>query len=398
MQSRGLTLEEGKERINQSKPLRPVRLLVLFFALCVVFSLISIYTVKHFEIESVVTTVSSSFQPCYYEEPGGLDKWIRPPSSSIHNMSDKELLWRASFVPRIKGYPYPRVPKIAFMFLTKGPLPLAPLWERFLKGHEKFYSVYIHSLPSYQPQFPSSSVFYNRQIPSQSGGGNVDFLISVTWLVHQVSEWGRMNMCDAERRLLANALLDISNEWFILLSESCIPLYKFSFVYHYIMKSKHSFVGAFDDPGPYGRGRYNEHMAPLVNVTKWRKGSQWFEVNRKLAITIVEDTTFHPIFEQYCRPACYVDEHYFPTMLTIQAANVLANRSITWVDWSRGGAHPATFGRNDITEEFFNRVRGGHICLYNNRNSSVCVLFARKFAPSALEPLLHMVDSKVLDY
>lgn len=167
MQSRVLTLEEGKERINQSKPLRPVRLLVLFFALCVVFSLISIYTVKHFEIESVVTTVSSSFQPCYYEEPGGLDKWIRPPSSLIHNMSDEELLWRASFVPRIKGYPYPRVPKIAFMFLTKGPLPLAPLWERFLKGHEKFYSIYIHSLPSYQPQFPPSSVFYSRQIPSQ---------------------------------------------------------------------------------------------------------------------------------------------------------------------------------------------------------------------------------------
>ncbi|KAL9330701.1 hypothetical protein ACSQ67_000311 [Phaseolus vulgaris] len=295
-------------------------------------------------------------------------------------MSDKELLWRASFVPRIKNYPYPRVPKIAFMFLTKGPMPLAPLWERFLKGHEKLFSIYIHSLPSYQPQFPPSSVFYGRQIPSQ------------------VSEWGRMSMCDAERRLLANALLDFSNEWFILLSESCIPIYNFSFIYHYIMKSKHSFVGAFDDPGPFGRGRYNENMAPLVNITKWRKGSQWFEVNRKLAITIVEDSTFHPIFEQYCRPACYVDEHYFPTMLTIQAANVLANRSITWVDWSRGGAHPATFGRNDINEEFFNRVRGGHRCLYNNRNSSVCVLFARKFAPSALEPLLHMVDSKVLDY
>ncbi|XP_020222394.1 glycosyltransferase BC10 [Cajanus cajan] len=382
MQSRGVPLEEGKERSNQSKglPLRPLKLLVLFLALCVVFSVISIYTVKHFGIESVVTTVSSSFQPCYDEEPGGLDKWIMPPLKLIHNMSDKELLWRASFVPRIKVYPYPRVPKIAFMFLTKGPLPLAPLWERFLKGHEKLFSIYIHSLPSFQPQFPPSSVFYNRQIPSK------------------ISEWGRMSMCDAERRLLANALLDISNEWFILLSESCIPLYKFSFVYHYLMKSKHSFVGAFDDPGPFGRGRYNENMAPLVNITKWRKGSQWFEVNRKLAINIVEDTTFYPKFEQYCRPACYVDEHYFPTMLTIQAGNVLANRSITWVDWSRGGAHPATFGRADITEEFFNRVRGGHKCLYNNRNSSVCVLFARKFAPSALEPLLHMVDSKVLDF
>lgn len=156
-------------------------------------------------------------------------------------------------------------------------------------------------------------------------------------------------------------------------------------------------MGAFDDHGPYGRGRYNLNMVPLVNITQWRKGSQWFEVNRKLAINIVEDTTFYPKFEQYCRPPCYVDEHYFPTMLTILAGNVLANRSITWVDWSRGGAHPGTFGRTDITEEFFNRVRGGHRCLYNNRNSSVCFLFARKFAPSALEPLVHM-DSKVLGF
>ena len=206
-----------------------------------------------------------------------------------------------------------------------------------------------------------------------------------------------MSMCDAERRLLANALLDISNEWFILLSESCIPLYSFSAIYHYVMKSKYSFIGAFDDPGPYGRGRYNENMAPLVNITEWRKGSQWFEINRKLAINIVEDTTFYPKFEQFCRPACYVDEHYFPTMLTIQARNLLANRSITWVDWSRGGAHPATFGRTDITEEFFKRVRKGHQCLYNNRNSSVCYLFARKFAPSALEPLLQ-IEPRVLGF
>lgn len=170
MQSRVMPLEEGKERTNQSRglPLRLLRLLVLFLAACLVFSIISIYTIKHFGIESVVTTVSSSFQPCY-EEPSGFDfeKWIRPPSNLIHNMSDKELLWRASFVPRIKKYPFKRDPKIAFMFLTKGPLPLAPLWERFLKGHERLYSIYIHSLPSYRPQFPPSSVFYNRQIPSQ---------------------------------------------------------------------------------------------------------------------------------------------------------------------------------------------------------------------------------------
>lgn len=168
MQSRVGASEEGKERSNQTKTLtqRSLRLLVVFVALCVVFSIISIYSIKHFGIESVVTTMSSSFQPCY-EEPVSLEKWVRPPLNLIHNMSDKELLWRASLVPKIKNYPFHRVPKIAFMFLTKGPLPLAPLWERFLKGHEKFYSIYVHSLPSYQAQFPTSSVFYKRQIPSQ---------------------------------------------------------------------------------------------------------------------------------------------------------------------------------------------------------------------------------------
>lgn len=385
MQGRAVSSEEGKDlpvanRTNQTKalPLRLLQLFVLFLLVCIAFSGISIYTVRRFGIQSMVTTARSSFQPCY-EEANSLDRWIQPPSDLLHNMSDKELFWRATLVPKIKKYPFRRVPKIAFMFLTKGPLPLAPLWERFFKGHEGLYSIYIHSHPSFHAHFHPWSVFNRRQIPSQ------------------VSEWGRMSMCDAEKRLLANALLDISNERFILLSESCIPLYNFSLIYHYIMKSGYSFMGAFDDPGPYGRGRYNLNMAPEVNISQWRKGSQWFEINRKLAINIVEDATYHLKFETFCRPACYVDEHYFPTMLTIEAGHLLANRSITWVDWSRGGAHPATFGRSDITEEFLRRISKNHRCTYNKRNSSTCFLFARKFAPSALHPLLELAP-KVLGY
>ncbi|KAH9616362.1 hypothetical protein KSS87_006967 [Heliosperma pusillum] len=208
--------------------------------------------------------------------------------------------------------------------------------------------------------------------------------------VIELAEWGKMSMCDAEKRLLANALLDISNEWFVLLSESCVPLYNFSIIHNYISRSKYSFMGVFDDPGPFGRGRYNENMAPEVNITQWRKGSQWFELNRRLAINIVEDNIFYQKFEAFCKPHCYVDEHYFPTMLHIRAGEFLANRSITFVDWSRGGAHPATFGRGDITEDFFKRIVGNKACKYNDQNSSTCYLFARKFAPSALQPLLQL--------
>ncbi|RAL43902.1 unnamed protein product [Cuscuta campestris] len=373
MQSRG-SLEEGKDlsvrSTNQYKPL-PLRLLqflLLFLGICVAFSLVSMYTVRYFGIQTTVPMLQSGLESCY-QEISSLENWIRPPSHLLHNLNDTELLWRASFVPQVKDYPFKRKPRIAFMFLTRGPLPLAPLWEKFFKGNEELYSIYIHSLPSYTPDFNTSSVFYGRQIPSQ------------------VAEWGRMNMCDAERRLLANALLDISNEWFVLLSEACIPLHNFSIVYHYISRSRYSFMGAVDDQGPYGRGRYNAKMSPTVNLTDWRKGSQWFEVNRKLAVDIIKDEVYYPKFEQFCRPACYVDEHYFPTMLSMESPGLLANRSLTWVDWSRGGPHPATYGKGDITDQLFKKI-SDKTCFYNNQLTNLCFLFARKFAPSALDPLL----------
>uniref|UniRef100_A0A1D1Z146 Uncharacterized protein n=1 Tax=Anthurium amnicola TaxID=1678845 RepID=A0A1D1Z146_9ARAE len=382
MQLRVPPPEDGKDSSQRPQPrvfpLKILKFLLLFLALGVGFLLVSMYMTHYFGVQSLVSATRASFQPCI-EEPSALSHWLRTPSNLMHSMTDEELLWRASFTPLVKKYPFKRVPKIAFMFLTKGPLPLYPLWERFLGGHEGLYSIYIHSLPSYQADFPPTSPFYGRHIPSQ------------------VSEWGQMSMCDAERRLLANALLDISNDWFVLLSESCIPLSNFSIVYTYIMRSHYSFVGVFDDPGPHGRGRYHVNMIPEVNLSQWRKGSQWFEVNRKVALSIVQDVAYYPKFKEFCKPHCYVDEHYFPTMLTIEVPHLLANRSITWVDWSRGGAHPATFGLGDITEAFLKRILEGERCLNNGQPSTVCFLFARKFAPNTLQPLLHLAP-KVLGF
>ncbi|KAL3500660.1 hypothetical protein ACH5RR_039753 [Cinchona calisaya] len=360
----------------RASPNRLLHLLVLFLGLCFIFSVVSVYMIRHHGANDVVATL---MQPCFEKELVSLECWIKPPSKLLHSMSDEELFWRASSPPRIKKYPFNRVPKIAFMFLTKGPLPLVPLWERFFKEHSGLYEIYVHSLPSYQADFPPTSAFYRRQIPSQ------------------VAKWGRMSICDAERRLLANALLDINNEWFVLLSESCIPLYNFSIICNYITKSKYSFVGAFDDPALIRRGHYDENMAPEVEISQWRKGSQWFQINRKLALFIVADTKFYPKFNEFCRPPCVGDEHYFPTVLTIQAPDLLANRSITWVDWSREGAHPATFGSTNITEQLMKRMLENNTCPYNNQPTSICYLFARKFAPSALEPLF-LLAPKYLGY
>ncbi|PIN22803.1 hypothetical protein CDL12_04481 [Handroanthus impetiginosus] len=366
-----ISLEEAQNQktINQfiprNLPIKLLPMLLLLGVIGIVILYINIYTNQY----AIVTKTPSKIQKCV-QETKNLESWIKPPSSLFHDMNDTELFWRASFVPKVNKYPFKRTPKIAFMFLTRGPLPMAALWERFFKGNEKLYSIYVHSLPSYRPEFLPSSAFYRRHILSQ------------------VAEWGMMSMCDAERRLLANALLNISNEWFVLLSEACIPLRNFSTIYHYISNSQFSFIGAFDEPGPNGRGRYNEKMSPEVNITDWRKGSQWFEINRKLAVDIIQDNFYYPKFKKFCKPDCYVNEHYFPTMLSIESPHLLANRSLTWVDWSRGGPHPATFGKDDITDDFFREILHEETCVYNDQPNSPCFLFARKFSPSALDRLL----------
>ena len=85
----------------------------------------------------------------------------------MHSMDDNELFWQASMVSRVQQFPYKHVPKVAFMFLVKGPIPLAPLWELFFKGHEGFYSIYVHPHPSYNASVPEDSVFHGRKIPSK---------------------------------------------------------------------------------------------------------------------------------------------------------------------------------------------------------------------------------------
>lgn len=139
-------------------------------------------------------------------------------------------------------------------------------------------------------------------------------------------------------------------------------------------------------------------MDPVIKLSQWRKGSEWFELNRELAINIVADSKYYSLFRKYCRPTCYPDEHYIPTYLNMFHGALNANRSVTWVDWSRVGPHPATFGRASVTEDFIQSIRSyGTACTYNSKPTSVCYLFARKFAPSALEPLLNMT-STVLDF
>ncbi|KAG5240416.1 hypothetical protein OIU77_011998 [Salix suchowensis] len=334
---------------------------------------------SQFSVSAAPTeTVPLATLPAFKLPRIGLKEHLKVPDVK-HDMDEKELLWRASMTPRIREYPFDRVPKVAFMFLTKGPVLMAPLWEKFFQGHEGMYSIYVHSSPSYNESKPESPVFHGRRIPSKD------------------VQWGSTNIIEAERRLLANALLDISNQRFVLLSESCIPIFDFSTVYTHLMNSTKNHVESYVLNGPVGNGRYDPRMRPVIKIEQWRKGSQWFEMDRDLAIDVVSDQKYFPLFQKHCKRKCYADEHYLPTFVSMKHPERNSNRSLTWVDWSRGGAHPAKFSRTRVTVELLERMRSGSKCMYNGNSTSTCFLFARKLCPDALDRLLRFAP-KVMHF
>ncbi|GJU06405.1 putative glycosyl transferase 14 [Tanacetum coccineum] len=113
-------------------------------------------------------------------------------------------------------------------------------------------------------------------------------------------------------------------------------------------------------------------MAPNITIQDWRKGSQWFEINRDLALAIVVEQKYYSLFKEYCHPPCYNDEHYLPTLVNMLYGKVNSNLTVTYVDWSIPAPHPRRFVGNEITEELLNTIRFGSTeCVYNGNMTPV---------------------------
>nr|XP_011463539.1 PREDICTED: uncharacterized protein LOC101304332 isoform X2 [Fragaria vesca subsp. vesca] len=289
-------------------------------------------------------------------------------------------------------------PKVAFLFLN---------------GDAAKFSIYIHSEPGFvlDETTTRSAFFFGRQLNNS---------IQVVW--------GESSMIEAEQLLFEEALYDPANQRFVLLSDSCVPLHNFSYIYNYIMSSPNSFVDSFIDVK--GR-RYDPKMSPTIPKERWRKGSQWITLVRKHAEIVVDDDTVFPLFRKFCKrwpPTplsfrrrllainwtsklplsifqkhrnCIPDEHYVQTLLAISGLdNELEQRGVTYTLWNQSTIkgkkkswHPLTFDYADAAPQKLKEIKEiNHV--YNeytqhnefcHTNSKVtpCFLFARKFTVGA---------------
>lgn len=299
-------------------------------------------------------------------------------------------------------------PKVAFLFLVRRGLPLDFLWGSFLENADTGnFSIYVHSEPGFEfdESTTRSHFFYGRQLKNS---------IQVIW--------GESSMIEAERLLLDAALEDPANQRFVLLSDSCVPLYNFSYIYSYLMASPRSFVDSFLD---VKEGRYHPKMSPVIPKDKWRKGSQWIALIRSHAEVIVDDVVILPVFKKLCkrRPPldatkgklniklqkqhnCIPDEHYVQTLLSMSGLEgELERRTVTYTVWNQSatkmenkGWHPKTFSYANASPQKIMEIKGINHIDYETEyrtewcrtNSTFvpCFLFARKFSRGAAMRLL----------
>ncbi|XP_009614451.1 glycosyltransferase BC10-like isoform X1 [Nicotiana tomentosiformis] len=332
-----------------------------------------------------------------------------------YSLSDSELsssISTSSISRRSRVVDYSGNPKVAFLFLVRRNLPLDFLWGSFFENAETGnFSIYIHSEPGFvfDESTTRSPFFYNRQLTNST---KIDLQVA----------WGESSMIQAEKLLLGAALDDPANQRFVLLSDSCVPLYNFSYIYNYLMASPRSFVDSFLDKK---EARYNPKMSPYIPMSKWRKGSQWITLIRKHAEVVADDDAVLRVFKMFCkrRPSleaskgkknmklqkqhnCIPDEHYVQTLLAMHGfEGELERRTITYTEWNESvtnmekrGWHPITFSYADAGPVQIKRIKDINNVYYETeyrtewcRNNSTlvpCFLFARKFSRGAAMRLL----------
>ncbi|GFZ17725.1 core-2/I-branching beta-1,6-N-acetylglucosaminyltransferase family protein [Actinidia rufa] len=282
-------------------------------------------------------------------------------------------------------------PKIAFLFLTNSDLHFASLWEQFFSNGSKSidrYNIYIHADPTVKIN-PPGGVFTDRFIPAKRTRRSSATLIA------------------AARRLLATALLDDPrNAFFALLSQHCIPLHSFDFVYNTLFHRSiaelaqfgslqyRSFIEILSTESILWN-RYNARgknvMLPEVPFEQFRVGSQFFILTRRHAVAVVRDR--RRLWRKFKLPcisvnSCYPEEHYFPTLLSMEDSEGCTHYTLTRVNWTDSiDGHPHTYRPPELSPELIYKLR--------QSNFTHPYLFARKFSPDCLTPLLNISESVI---
>jgi hypothetical protein len=229
----------------------------------------------------------------------------------MHDPDSRDISRLAPGRPNARG----RGMRVAFCFLTRGDLLQPAVWETFFAGADREqHAVYSHPK---EPVAVTSPVLGGTAIPERVP-----------------TRYGDVSLVKATLNLFTHAYHDSAeNEYFVLLSESTIPIVPFSYFLAGLQVCRPRSVIRYKIPN-----ETEEHHARLYTVKRralFEPGffyhHQWVILHRRHVALLLD----HPgldLFQYMFAP----DEHYFMNVLVhlhgVQGSEIL-NINTTFVNW-----------------------------------------------------------------
>jgi hypothetical protein len=241
--------------------------------------------------------------------------------------------------------------KIAFCFLTIGNITQPKLWYDFFKGNEDKCNIYIHNKNKFiDKEYKFHKFSLQQRVPTK---------------------WGDLSLVKATLLMFKQAYLkDKENTFFILLSDSCIPLYNFNYIYESILKINNNIISVVPNRQ---KNRFSSFRNPqFFNKETFLKQEQWLCLHR-ISLKFFLDCLFY--LNVFGNNFNIPDEHYFVNIIVKHKISFAAQQ-LTFTNWEDNDSinHPKLY--NKITIEEIESIR--------KDNSSV--LFMRKISPECKLP------------
>lgn len=216
--------------------------------------------------------------------------------------------------------------QIAFLFLTIGDHHQPDLWRAFLaKAPPSSYRVYCHA---------------KRTL-------NTDAWLAPFRITERVvTKWAHISLVVATVALLQAALEDPRNTYFVLCSESCIPIGPFDRLHAFLEQQCDRHMSFFCFNPDYHRTKDCHQRYARFGAKEWipeerfRKADQWWILHRTAAAACVRERDRLWRFDRVFA----ADEHFFINIVD-RLGLPFQNRWSTYADYEVERSHPVLFRR-----------------------------------------------------
>lgn len=230
--------------------------------------------------------------------------------------------------------------KIALCFLTIGNVSKPELWyNQYSKNKDKF-NIYIHNK--------------NRFVCEKTKFHNYAMNTNI------VTKWADISLVIAMISLLKKAYnSDERNEWFIFLSDSCIPLYPLDEIYKKISGHSKPIICCSNE---FEQGRYSSLQHKFCSANEFKKQHQWCMLTRDFVQHILTNSSEY--IKWFGNKVFAPDEHYFINVCKYNKFDY-TNQMMTYVNWNEPSdlikhrRRPKTYV-NSLTNEVIDNIKKSH--------------------------------------